>query len=630
MSAAGEPVSPRFGVGIDLGTTHCALCFVPFEQAEAAGTRTGETLDHQDLAIAQMVAPGEVERRPLLPSFAYLPHGAEFRDADLQLPWPSKAGAPLVGELARRAGASTPMRLIASAKSWLCHPGVDRQAAILPIEAPEDVPRLSPVQASVRYLEHLKAAWELEHPDAPLGQQDVTITIPASFDPAARELTAAAAKRAGCERLTLLEEPQAAVYSWIVGSRGRWRDKVQVGDVVLVVDVGGGTTDLSLIAVRQDAGALELHRVAVGDHILLGGDNMDLALAHAVRAKLQAKGKRLDPWQMRALTHACRAAKETLLSDASVESVPVVVPARGSKLVGGAVRSELTRAEVTSVLVEGFFPDVGSDARPRHRTRAAFTELGLPYAQDPAITRHLAAFLARQAGALEPELADAGAPPGEASARFAKPTAILVNGGVFRAPLLLERTTNVLNGWLRAAGAQPARVLEGASLDLACARGAAYHCHARRGRGIRIRGGTAKAFYVGVEAAMPAVPGIPPQLSALCVAPFGLEEGSAADALEREFGLVVGEPVRLPFFGSSVRRQDTVGSALEHWDEQELEELEELEVELSPEGRRRGEIVPVRLQARVTEVGTLELLALPRAEGEPWRVEFDLRAKRPT
>ncbi|WP_047474636.1 Hsp70 family protein, partial [Delftia sp. ZNC0008] len=384
----------RYSIGIDLGTTHCALSYVDRQASD------GEKVEQGVLDIPQLTGPSSVEARPLLPSFLYLPHESELTAADMALPWGASQDF-VVGEFARSRGAATPIRLVSSAKSWLCHPGVDRRSPLLPADAPEEVHRVSPLTASIRYLSHLRWAWEQAHPEAPFDAQDVTVTIPASFDPAARELTAEACRAAGFQRLTLLEEPQAALYSWIQASGGQWRKQVQSGEIILVVDVGGGTTDLSLIAVLEKDGGLELQRVAVGEHILLGGDNMDLALAYGVARKLAQEGKQLDAWQTRALAHGCRQAKEQLLADATLQSVPVVVPSRGSKLIGGSIRTEVTRDEVLQMLVEGFFPRAAVSDKPQTRARAALTQLGLPYAQDAAVTRHLAAFLSRQAGATE-------------------------------------------------------------------------------------------------------------------------------------------------------------------------------------------------------------------------------------
>ncbi|WP_145649287.1 Hsp70 family protein [Pseudoduganella lurida] len=607
---------PRYAIGIDLGTTHSALSYV--DLAASDGERTQQSV----LGIPQLTAPGTVEDLALLPSFLYLPHPDELAQGDLVLPWSTDGETAVAGEMARARGATTPIRLVSSAKSWLCHPGVDRRAAILPNDAPEEVQRVSPLEASTRYLSHLRKAWDAAHPDAPFTQQSVTVTIPASFDPAARELTAEAARTAGYEAVTLLEEPQAALYSWIQGSQGRWRKEVRPGDIILVVDVGGGTSDFSLIAILERDGVLEPHRVAVGDHILLGGDNMDLALAHLVARKLAQNGTQLDAWQLRALTYGCRAAKEHLLADASAETWPIVVPSRGSKLIGGSIRTELTRDEVTTFITDGFFPKVEATARPAVRTRAGLTQLGLPYAQDAAITRHLAAFLGRQKGATA-ELAGF-ADRLNPDHSFLHPSAILFNGGVFKSALLAGRVLDTINDWLYMEGAEPARMLGGADLDLAVARGAAYYSYARRGTGVRIRGGTARSYYVAIESSMPAIPGMEPPIQALCVAPFGMEEGSELELPAQEFGLVVGEPVHFRFFGSSTRRQDAIGTVLDFWGPDELVELNEIQATLSPEGRTPGDVVQVRLHAHATEAGTLELLAVAN-DGQRWKVEFDVR-----
>lgn len=605
----------RYSVGIDLGTTHCALSFVDLAQSQ------GETVVQQVMGITQLTSPGNVEEKVLLPSFLYLPHPDEFAPNDLMLPWESERRYA-VGELARSQGVRTPIRVVSSAKSWLCHPGVDRRSALLPLDAPDEVEKISPLQASIQYLKILRDAWNNKHPDAPLAQQSVTITVPASFDPAARDLTAEAARAVGLDQFILLEEPQAALYSWLQATRGEWRKQVNLGDIILVIDVGGGTTDLSLIAVTEQEGNLVLQRIAVGDHILLGGDNMDLALAHVVSAKLAGQGTRLEPWQLHGLTHACRAAKEILLNDPEVETAPVVVASRGSRLIGGTLRTELTRTEVTQTLVEGFFPKVEVSAQLISRPRGALTRLGLPYAQDAAITRHLAAFLTRQTGAATELSGFEQVRAGDAS--FLRPTAILFNGGVFKAPLLTERVSEVINHWLQKENAPKLRLLEGADLDLAVAKGAAYYGYVRLGQGVRIRGGTAKSYYIGVESAMPAVPGIEPLIQLLCVAPFGMEEGSRTELPSLEFGLVVGEPVRFRFFGSSVRREDQTGMMFDTWLSEEIEELEEIEINLPAENRTPGEVVPVRLQAAITEMGTLYLEAVS-PNGEHWKVEFDVR-----
>ncbi|WPC72610.1 Hsp70 family protein [Vibrio porteresiae] len=610
----------KFSVGIDLGTTHCVLSYLDLEQ-EAATVEV--------MSIAQMSAPGTVESYTQLGSFLYQPHEHEMSPSSRRLPWTDQPTA-LVGAIARNLGAKTPIRLVSSAKSWLCHGGVNRRQAFLPAGSPEDVEKVSPIRATELYLDHLQQAWNHQHPEAPLAEQDVTITVPASFDPAARDLTAEAAYNIGLTNITLLEEPQAALYHWIDHTHDAWREQVNVGDVVLVIDIGGGTTDLSLVEVTEEEGNLVLNRIAVGEHILLGGDNMDLALAYRLKMKLAQEGKELQPWQIQAMSHACRDAKETLLSARDVQSVPIVVPSRGSKLLGATLKTELTRQEVEQTLVDGFFPQIAVTDHPMQKPRGALTQMGLPYAQDAGITRHIAAFLTKQANA-QGQQAQESMPfniPGMpvAPAEFIKPNKILLNGGVLKSELLSERLLNTINQWLTSAQAAPAILLEGSDLDLSVACGAAYYGAVRKGEGVRIRGGIANAYYVGIESAMPAIPGMPVPMEALCVAPFGMEEGTECNVPSQQFGLVIGQPVHFQFYGSTVRRDDLAGTHLDYWTPQELEELPEIQVTLPvSEGRREGEVVPVTLQSRVTELGTLQLHAIAADNGQRWHVEFDVR-----
>jgi hypothetical protein len=605
----------KFSVGIDLGTTHCVLSYVDISNPEDS------EIVQDVMAIPQLTAPGTIEEKLQLPSFLYQPHEAEISEGETALPWNPNPDY-IVGEIARNLGSKTPIRLIASAKSWLCHAGVDCKAPILPSEAPEEVERVSPFQATCAYLEHLTSAWNNQHPNTPLDQQDVTITVPASFDPAARELTVDAAKSTGLGQAVLLEEPQSALYSWIEKSHGDWRNHANIGDIILVIDIGGGTTDLSLIAVTENEGNLELTRIAVGDHILLGGDNMDLALAYMAKTKLEQDGKQLEAWQIQALTHGCRDAKETILNDPEADNIPLIVPNRGSSLIGGTLRTELTRKEVTQVLVEGFFPKNTISEQPKAQARTGLRTAGLPYAQDAGITRHLASFLAKQLSASE-ELSGISLPE---NASFMHPTAVLFNGGVLNSDLLGQRLMEVLNSWLTTEQAPAARLLEGADLDLAVARGAAYYGHVRKGKGVRIKGGTAASYYVGIESAMPAVPGMAAEVQALCIAPFGMEQGTEQTLPDDEFGLIIGEPVRFRFFSSNTRREDQVGTRLERWSDDELEELDEIEITLLEENHNPGQIVPVYLCAAVTELGTLELQAVSRQDDHRWKIEFDVRA----
>ncbi len=611
MSAMASNHSARYVIGIDLGTTHCVLSYLD------KNTAVENPISHI-LAIAQITAPGNVEEKAQLPSFLYLPHGAEFATQELTLPWLTQSPY-LVGVLARELGSKTALRLVSSAKSWLSHTDINPRSAFLPLDsADEVVEKVSPFLASQTYLQHLQAAWDHVFPEHPWIQQDIVITVPASFDPAARALTAEAATSLGVQQLTLLEEPQAALYSWLQSMPETWRQQVKVGDIILVIDVGGGTTDLSLISVVEEQGQLHLTRIAVGDHILLGGDNMDLALAYQVQAKLTEAGHTLQPWQLMALTQTCRMAKEQLLSDVTLQSVPVVVPSRSSQLLGASLRSELTREDIEQILLAGFFPHCHYQDQPQQRARSGLKKLGLPYAQDAGITRHLAAFLSRQKSATE------------MMGEFIQPTLVLFNGGVFKSSLFSTRVLTILNDWIAHVGGTSARLLGDADLDCAVACGAAYYGYVRQGRGVRIRGGVASSYYVGVESALPAVPGFAPPLQLLCVAPFGMEEGSQIELTQHELGLVVGEPVQFKFFGSNTRRYDEVGILLDTWLPAEIEELPEIQLTLPAEGdHQSGDVVPVHLSSRVTEVGTLALLAVSVAfPQQTWQIELNLRGEK--
>ena len=609
----------KYIVGIDLGTTNSAL-------ASCSATATAEESPIEVRSIPQLVNPNEVAERTLLPSFLYIPGELDFPKGSLTLPWEPEPKF-LIGELARKRGAESPNRLIASAKSWLSYSGVDRNAPILPWQASEDVPKLSPVEASSQFLQYLRTVWDSgavgEQGELALAEQDVLLTVPASFNEEARELTRRAAEQAGYPHVTLLEEPLAAFYAWLESQGDAWRRRIKVGDLVLVCDVGGGTTDLSLIVVSEENGDLTLKRVAVGDHILLGGDNMDLALARVLQQRLEALGNRIDTWQLHGLWHQCRIEKEKLFESPKTQKRPITLLGKGTKLIGGTIKTELVREDLDQVLVEGFFPKVASGELPARQRRVGFQELGLPYAADPAITKHLARFLSEQVRN-SPEAADIR----RGRSGLACPTHILFNGGVMKAAVLRDRVVEVLNNWLRKEGFDAlgaGQILEAPDLEHAVARGAAYYGKARRGRGVRIRSGASRTYYIGIESAMPAVPGMEAPLKALCVVPFGMEEGTEAAIPGREFGLVVGEPAEFRFLSSSVRKQDHVGSLLEDWGT-DIEELSPLEVTLKLDGQQ-GAIVPVRLATRVTELGTLEVWCVSRDGAQRWKLELNIREK---
>jgi Hsp70 protein len=611
-------LAAKYIVGIDLGTTNSALARCDATASEESRIEVR--------SIRQLVNPNEVAERSLLPSFLYIPGEFDFPKGSLALPWDAEPKL-VIGELARKRGAESPNRLVASAKSWLSYAAVNRTAPILPWQAPEEVPKLSPVEASSQFLQYLRAVWdsgeEGEQRKLALAEQDVLLTVPASFDEEARELTRRAAEQGGYQQVTLLEEPQAAFYAWLESQGDGWRRRIKVGDLVLVCDVGGGTTDFSLITVSEENGELTLKRVAVGDHILLGGDNMDLALARVLQQRLETSGHRIDTWQLHGLWHQCRIAKENLFESRKKQKHPVTLLGKGTKLIGGTIKTELAREDLDQVLVEGFFPKVASDELPARQRRLGFQELGLPYAADAAITKHLARFLSEQVRN-SPEAS--GIRRGRSG--LACPTHILFNGGVMKAAVLRDRVVEVLNNWLRQEGLdalEAEQILEAPDLEHAVARGAAYYGKARHGRGVRIRSGASRTYYIGIESAMPAVPGMEAPLKALCVVPFGMEEGTEARIPDKEFGLVVGEPAEFRFLSSSVRKQDRAGSLLEDWGS-ELDELSPLEVTLKLDGQQ-GAVLPVRLETRVTELGTLEVWCVSRDGTNRWKLELNIREK---
>ncbi len=638
-----RPVSPpgkaptavaRYTVGIDLGTSNTVVAFA------AEGDDRIRLFE-----IDQLVGRGEVAARALLPSLRYHPADGELDAASLRLPWPDAplAGAPpaVIGTFARELGAQVPGRAVASAKSWLSHAGVDRNAAILPWGAAEDVAKVSPVVASASYLAHVRAAWNAHHPHAPLEAQDIVLTVPASFDEGARALTVEAARLAGLPRLRLLEEPQAAFHDWLFRHRDRLADELAGSRLVLVCDVGGGTTDLTLIQVEPAAdgsGPPRLTRIGVGDHLMLGGDNMDLALAHLVEQRLGASGEgraeRLSAARLSQLVQRCRVAKEQLLAEDAPDKVTVTLLGAGSRLIGGARSVELGRDEVERLIVDGFLPLGGPDALPQRR-RAAIVEFGLPYPADPAISRHLAAFVQRHAKVARAALglpagtdADAGAKadskadtPATDSADTprATPDTLLLNGGVFRANALSARLEGLLTQWRGA----PPRVLHNDAPDVAVARGAVAFAlvrAARAGLGPGIGGGSARSYFLVVEDAGEAS-------RAICVLPRGTESGVELALPERRFALRLGQPVRFHLVSST---SDTAWQAGELVDlaTDDFIHLPPLTARLPPTSAGRKENVAVRLVAILTEVGTLEMQCVSVDDAERrWQLAFQVRAE---
>ena len=649
-------MAAKYIVGIDLGTTNSVLAYASLE---------GESPQIELLPIPQLVAAGTIESRTMLPSFMYLATEAETRADSLDMPWTNHVPYA-VGEFARRQGAEVPQRTVGAAKSWLAYNRIDRRQPILPWNAPVEVAKVSPVTASQRYLEHLVGAWREAFPDAPIDQQHVVLTVPASFDASARELrtdaeisvafrsakergfrgakgdnptdidspvlSREAALAAGLpESFLLLEEPQAAVYAWLDDVGDRWRKQLKLGDKLLVADVGGGTTDLTLVGVGQQDGELVLERLAVGNHLLVGGDNMDLALAHYVAGKFAERGVKLDPWQSVALWHSCRTAKETLLSAGGPDVHPVTVLGRGSRLIGKTVSVEVDRQSVMDLLVDGFFPRSAASDRPGRRTASGFRELGLPFDVDTAITRHLAAFLQSHGGEQGkgeqaqgdkgdrhhlPTPASGGCPPFPEQS-LVQPTDVLFNGGVFKANVLRERLLEVLTGWFRRE--EPdwnPLVLDNDRLDLAVARGAAYYGMVRRGQGERIAAGLARTYYIGVESDPPA---------AVCLVPAGVEPGQDVDLTSRPFNLLMSEPVEFPLLVSSTRLVDKPDQ-LVLIDRQQMTPLPPIHTVLRTRKKDAAGTIAVNLHARLTEIGTLDLWCSEIGGRGSWRLVFDVRS----
>lgn len=588
----------KYAIGIDLGTTHCVCSFAALET---------DAPTVEILPLPQFTAAKTIEELEALASFLYLPTAQEIEQQVYSITG-NESGSHVVGELARRNSAELPERTIGAAKSWLGYDRVDRRGAILPWQAPEDVDRISPVEVSQRYLEQVVAAWSQAFPDTPIREQQVVLTVPASFDASARDLTREAALNAGLpEELILLEEPQAAVYAWLERNHDSWRKQLGVGDLLLVCDVGGGTTDLTLVSVTERDGDLELERLAVGNHLLVGGDNMDMALAFHASQQFDAKGVKLDPWQSVSLWHSCRAAKESLLGEEKAKKVPITVKKKGSRLIGGTVSVNLDRDSVQESLVDGFFPPCGIEDRPAPPTQSGFQELALPYESDPGITRHIAAFLSDQGESQQP----------------VRPTHLLFNGGVFKADIFRQRVVDVIEGWQPETTLTPLESVN--SLDNAVARGSAYYGWSKVSGAVRIRGGSPRSYYVGIQSAGLAIPGAPRPLKALCVVPHGMEEGTECDVPADEIGLVVGQQAHFRFFGSSTHHGDQPGTLLDRWDESDLIETAPLVTTLETSAELNEPFLPVRFQSRVTELGVLELWCVSTKTDDRWKLEFSIR-----
>ena len=637
-----EPIDPlldtlpsRYVVGIDLGTTNSAVTYIDTEESP---------WKIRVLSIAQLVAPGETETLDALPSFYFQPvqSGDAKSREPLMLPWDKKPPSFCVGAYARDETAKTSGRGIASAKSWLCHTSVDRTAALLPWQGAGDVKRLSPVEVSGEYLKHVRESWDQRFPSHPLAEQDIVLTLPASFDEVARELTINAASIAGLARVVLIEEPQAAFYAWVYKHESDWENRVTVGQKILVCDIGGGTTDFTLIRVRKSGDAanvssnansgeekqahkIQFHRVAVGNHLILGGDNLDLAIAKHLEQKITGGGK-LEAYQWDVLVGSSRNVKEQMLSDEGSDTITVSLPSRGSKLIGGSMQTEITRQELRELIVSGFLPEVPVTEKPL-RHASGFQEFGLPYASDPGITRYLADFLTTHALAGDP-ISSTGENGGDVriaetdeTVLKAKPDVVLFNGGFFASTLLREKVVEQISRWFQSDSNTDwsPEVLENDRLDLAVARGAAYYGIVRRDKGVRIAASLARSYYIGIGTDDTGVN------QAICIMPGNAEPGQTFTLEDRTFMLTISQPVEFSIYVSSIRLADQPGQIL-NVDPEQMNALPPIRTVLRAKSRNEKRDVAVKLQIGLTEIGTIDLACLEQETDRSWKLQFDIRS----
>src|SRR5262247_4115407 len=609
-------VSSRYLIGIDLGTTNSAVAYVDTQEPVTVDTPPIHVFN-----VTQLIAEGEVGAVPTLPSFLYF---ASEQDApgSLRLPWEERPKS-VVGLFAREQGALVPGRQVTSAKSWLCHDAVDRTAKILPWGAEHTEQSCSPVEASTHYLAHLRDSWNHSmaagDDELRFERQEIVLTVPASFDEEARELTVKAARDAGFQNLTLLEEPLAAFYAWIVARRRALKRYLKDDDLVLICDVGGGTTDFSLIRVQIVDGEVKFERTAIGEHLLLGGDNVDLALARRVMEKLD--NPKLSLRQQNALRRQCCAAKEKLLSDGRLKRVPINILGGGRSVVGGTLSGELTRQEVEESLIDGFLPITNPGELPARERRSGLRELGLPYASEPAITKHLAAFLT-VAGDDSSDPQSAIRNPQSAMVR---PDAILFNGGFFAPAITRDRVVETVATWFRKKGKQwQPKVLSNEAPERAVAVGAAYYGHVRKSGGLRVSGGIARAYYVGVQTGARVAEG---RVRAVCVLPRGTEEGTTLNLEGREFDALANRPVTFTLY-SSTTGHDAHGAVVT-LNEDDVHRHAPLITTLRYGKKSRQVELAVRLTMSFTEVGTLELWCESINSDHRWRLQFQLRGAQP-
>lgn len=582
---------PKYIIGVDLGTTNTVLSYIDSQTGNAPTI----------LPIPQFTDAETIESLNYLPSFIYLGLTNEV----YRLPWGQNNPNFVVGSYARKRSTQAPDRTIAASKSWLSHQGIDRRKGLLPTNAAEDITKISAVTAAELILTHVKNAWDAQFPNAPFIEQQIVLTIPASFDASARDLTREASLNVGYPpSMTILEEPQAALYAWLATKKESWRKDLVVGDRILVIDVGGGTADFSLIEITNENNNLSLNRKAVGKHLLVGGDNMDLALAFYAASKLEEQGHSIDAWQNTALWHTCRQAKETLLSINDQQTFKITIAGRGKKLIGGSLSVELNKEDIKKLLLEGFFP-ICDYQTSIQKGRSGFQETGLPYETEAAITKHLANFVNNN-------LANSNS----------KINYILFNGGVFKAEYFQKRILETITHWFKET---PKLLDQNADLDCAVAKGAAYYGFARISGGIRIKGGTSRSYYLGFESSGMAIPGMPRPMHALCIVPKGLEEGQEFEVPANNLALMAGEASRFPFFSSNQREVDKPGEILKPIKNYALEESVNITANIHSNKHQPGEMIPIKIKVCLLETGSLEIVAVSREYQDQWKFEFNAR-----
>ncbi len=577
----------RYIVGIDLGTTNCAVGYVDLHDVSPG------SIQIKSFYIPQLVGMGRLATSETLPSFLFLPPAFDVERGMFALPWDEKRDYA-VGIYARDHGTLVPGRLVSSAKSWLCHGGVDRDAPILPWGSKEDVEKVSPITASARYLQHIKEAWEYEM-GVPLSEQEVVLTVPASFDQVARELTLKAAHKAGLNNVVLLEEPLASFYAWLSHHEQSWQDHIRPGQLLLVCDVGGGTTDFTLIACEKAEHGPRLERLAVGNHLLLGGDNIDLAIAALCEKKV---GRSLSQSEWQNLFHQARQAKELLLSRRDLEKISVRLVGAGRSLVGGTVSISLEKTEIKSIILDGFFPELDFDSAVSGKeTSSALREMGLPYESEPAVTRHLARFLSGQGKGVLPDI-------------------ILFNGGTLKPQIIRQRVSSILSNWK----GKEVLDIENESLDLAISVGAVYYGLVRKGLGLRVGGGVPRAYFIGLSEGR-AGDG---KNKALCLIERGTEEGQEVE-IDRRFEVLTNRPVKFSLFSSTTRQNDHIGDLVKI-NSQDFVRLPPLQTVLKYGRRSQDKKIPVKVGSKITTIGTLEIYCRSLVSPHRWRLQFDLRA----